>query len=355
MKNLEVFRKMTSCEKITITEMGFDTFGECNNFLLLMKDMKTLRFLEMDYYILDMFFDIAHRVKLLTENMKFINGYDWGFAKPKEEDEEIDMIIRDVWKIASSYRLSPEAKNKNEKVSNSLPVWYIMDEVGLSVNHNSENPNVTCLPFLYFKENIDKEMVCTPYNLMWPIQDLVEENFITRDHTLGQDEDAKKVKMGLDESCDLAYFEEAYNSFDSKMTELKNNQSNLFSNYNFGSSSKIAPSLRSDGSRLKIVTDDKIFKDLMKANARYDLVNDVEDADFCWFKEPIESYLTEETSDLIKSKMNNQFKISINSKSDLFETVQSVLGYTNWLPLGFKLDTQVKEFASFFLHNKTFG
>ena len=46
-----------------------------------------------------------------------------------------------------------------------------MDELGLSLTNSkdSEEENFKCVPFIHFKENIDKELEPMSYSLLFPI------------------------------------------------------------------------------------------------------------------------------------------------------------------------------------------
>lgn len=364
MKDHSIFNRLVNCERIKANGMAFDTFGQADRFIQICRDMNSLRFLEMDYYLLDLFWEIKERIKTLNPNIKYINGYDLGFAKPTEKDQEIDQTIKYIWKLANTYRLAQKTLTHDENTppsiqskQDSLPVWYIMDEVGLSINH-CKDPNFVCYPFIYFTENIDKEVVCTTYNLIWPIKDIANGDFITRNYTLGHEEQTKMAKEGVWENIPIEPFIEAHDSFTKKMKSKAQEQSALFDKYNFASHEKIPAIELKPGQKFKIVTDYKCIKENMpKTNSCYQIVEDLVDADMCYFAQPLKSYMTEEIKELIESKMVNQFpyEMAFTSKSKLSETVQDVLGYTKWLPLTFSLSTQIDEFVGEFIHNKTLG
>lgn len=90
MKDYKVFERCASVEKITAMGTGFDTFGEANEFMKLIRDMKSLKGLDIDPYYLDMFFDITKKLKELNPNIRYLNSYDIGYSKPTDTDQEID-------------------------------------------------------------------------------------------------------------------------------------------------------------------------------------------------------------------------------------------------------------------------
>lgn len=285
----------------------------------------------MDYYYMDMMWKIKDRIKTLNSNIKYINGYDIGYSEVKEVDDEIDNIIRNIWKISNNYRLAQEsANNTADNKQDSLPVWYIMDEVGLAITHD-EDPNFACVPFLHFTEDINKKLVCTTYNIMWPLKDIKAEEFITRDFTKGHLESTKNGKVGIWSTVEIAPFQNAYNEFSAKMKSLQSNQMSFLSNYSFANQNKLTPLTEE---KVKLVTDDKLFKESLANSNRYEIVEEVEDCEFCFFTTPLQNYLTEQTQDIILSKKINQFPFesSLSNNFSVTNIIQQTLGYTIWLP-----------------------
>lgn len=63
-----------------------------------------------------------------------------------------------------------------------------MDEFGSAIRH-SDNPNVRCVPFLFQPSNI-------MFSLIWPTEDLVSGQEITRDYLYGiTDETIRSCKL----------------------------------------------------------------------------------------------------------------------------------------------------------------
>ena len=58
----------------------------------------------------------------------------------------------------------------------SMPVYYMQDEVGSSVQH-SDSPNVRCVSFVYSPKNEEP----ISYNILWPVRDIDQSDAIYRD------------------------------------------------------------------------------------------------------------------------------------------------------------------------------
>lgn len=156
--NVDLLYQLPNVTHVKCYGTAFNSYGETNRFFSMIKAMKKLTHFEMDYYLLDLFWKIKDRIKILNSNLKYINGYSLGFSQPKEYDEETDIIVRDVWKVLGSYRIATTGNMVDKH-----PIFYIQDEVGNAIVH-SETPNVRCVPFLWFPFN-DPHKGCKTVNV----------------------------------------------------------------------------------------------------------------------------------------------------------------------------------------------
>jgi hypothetical protein len=122
-----------------------------------------------------------------------------------------------------------------------LPVWYIMDEVGLAMTHDSEDPNFACVPFLHFSQNVDDETVVTSYSLAWPLKNVAAEEMVKRNFTLENSGANQKAQTGLWVELDSSEFTDAYRALSCRMNETTKSQGQVLGNHNFSSVSKIEP------------------------------------------------------------------------------------------------------------------
>lgn len=204
-ENTAVMKSMKKCTLMVLYGENFQTMGECNEFLLMIKEMPSLTHLEMDYYLLDLFWKIKDSVKRLNPVIRYINGYDIGFSQPKEEDEDIDDIVKNVWKVAGTYRIATSNNQVDTK-----PVIYLQDEVGSALGH-SENPNVMSKPFMFFPQN-DPKGGCRTFNLIWPIRDIHPEEFLECNKLEGLSPEIQSVSQGIWDELEPDSFINAYQS-----------------------------------------------------------------------------------------------------------------------------------------------
>ena len=65
----------------------------------------------------------------------------------KQRDSMIETVLQTAWKYNGTYSIG----NEEASVEDSLPIWYLMDEVGTRIRHDDE-PSVAVAPF-YFAGN----------------------------------------------------------------------------------------------------------------------------------------------------------------------------------------------------------
>ena len=216
---------------------------------------------------------------------------------------------------------------------------------------------MACFPFVAMSLNIDKEVVPITYNLMWPIKDINAEDYVTRNFLLGTDEKNYKSMAGIWEETDVKIFETALENFNQIMEDKKLKQNEILCKYNFGSTDKLPKvEFSKDNTKFRIASDYKYFRENVK-DSRYEIVQDADNADMCWFNDNISNYLVGSAAEIILSKMRNQFELDnvFLNKEKFAENVQNILGHTKWIPLTFNLTTQMNEFVGEWLKNETYG
>lgn len=211
-ENTDVMKSMKKCTLMILNGESFKTMGECNEFLLMIKEMPKLTHLEMDYYLLDLFWKIKDSIKQLNPTLKYINGYDIGFGQPKEEDEDTDDIIKNIWKVVGTYRIATGGNQVD-----TLPIIYVQDEVGNAITH-SDDPNVMSMPFIFFPQNGPKGG-CRTFNLVWPLKDINVNDFITCNKLYALDEKVHSTKLGLWQEVDSDQFVDAYTKRQTQLSE----------------------------------------------------------------------------------------------------------------------------------------
>ena len=89
----------------------------------------------------------------------------------------MDSICSRIFRVAGCYRLASSIQ------LDETACWYVNDELGSCIAHN-DKPTVKLMPFLYAPNNkLDDQT--TSFTLLWPLQDINEGDFITKDYLNG--------------------------------------------------------------------------------------------------------------------------------------------------------------------------
>lgn len=89
-----------------------------------------------------------------------------------DKQELIERVMNEMWRYNQWFSLS------SQDVEERMPRWYIMDEVGLAINH-SDDANFRAVPFLHVPTGIS-------YTILFPIKDVAMGEEVTRDFAEGQ-------------------------------------------------------------------------------------------------------------------------------------------------------------------------
>lgn len=291
-----IFDRMQSVRTLKAQETFFDSFGEANRFIEMIRDMKNLERIEMDYYMLDMFWDIKDRIRKLNPTIKYINNYDLGYDKPKPVDEEVDFIIENLWKITHSYKLA-----HGENVD-SEPIYYVLDEVGSALGHE-EDPNCVTFPFIFFKHNKPGTEAIT-YNLIFPIKDIKADEFLNVNFVRGCPEELKGYRLAVWTKGDPQFYIDKFKEYEKTLSErLEGGQKVIEKMLLDLKSEKKQPSYLS-GKSIKVFTDCERVKKHLTDN-RFDLVEDLEHADLFFLVQNIKH---------VKDQLGDKYPL-LNSES----------------------------------------
>ena len=83
--------------KLVAKNTFFKIASEAQTFFEMLPRLSKLEDLEVDYYMLDMFWKIKKRMFGLCPRLKRINGYDLSFEIPTPDDEKIDRVVANLW------------------------------------------------------------------------------------------------------------------------------------------------------------------------------------------------------------------------------------------------------------------
>lgn len=311
-----VFDRMQNVRTLKARDTFFNSFGEANRFIEMIRDMKKLERIELDYYMLDLFWDIKDRIKNLNPTIRYISGYDLGYEKPKTLDEEVDSIIRDMWKITSSYKI---AQGENVDME---PVYYVLDEVGSALEH-SDDPNVASFPFIFFKDNKPDSEAKT-YNILVPIKDLKAGDFCTVNKLRNCADNLKAVRLGLWEKVDHMQFIDKYLAYKKDMESRREPGEKIIEQVLATHSSKTnkVPAL-SKNAPIKIFSDLEMFRNGLQ-DPSFELVTDPSQAEAFYLTKPIKYFKEAFGEDFFKNKYYNQFPFESTFANKLFlsETIK---------------------------------
>jgi tubulin--tyrosine ligase-like protein 12 len=265
-----LFDAMKKVRSLSARDTTFNSFGEANRFIEMIRDMKELERLEMDYYLLDLFWKIKERIKGLNPGIRYINGYDLGYDEPKELDEEVDFIIEHMWKITKSYKVVVGENIDRE------PIFYVLDEVGSAVSH-SVTPNFVSFPFIFFPENQNSPQSKT-YNLMYPIASVEEGEFITADYNVGVVSEMKDILIGVWDEIPFEELVKRYEGYSAENRAREEAGRKLVSGYLAKSQKEAKVASLGAEQKTKIFSDYEVLKKHL-SHPRLELVENVEEAD----------------------------------------------------------------------------
>jgi tubulin--tyrosine ligase-like protein 12 len=276
-----LFDRMQNVRTLIAKNTFFDSFGEANRFIEMIRDMKKLERIEMEYYMLDMFWDIKERIRTLNPTIRYINGYDLGYDKPKTLDEEVDFIVDNIWKITHSYKLS-QGDNIDAE-----PIYYVLDEVGSALTHHAE-PNCLCFPFIYFMNNEPGSEGIT-YNILYPIKDLQSGEYASTDFVKGCSPEIKNSRLGIWTEGDAQAFIDKYHAHEKKMQILQEEGEILVKETLAKHHTEKKVPIWEKSSSIKLYTDSEVIKKFLK-DSRYVLTSQLEEAEALFIIENIKHY-----------------------------------------------------------------
>jgi tubulin--tyrosine ligase-like protein 12 len=163
-----IFTQFKNCVSLNVTKNKIENI---NDFVDTISKMPKLRSLMIDYAYQQHIHEAFKQNKIT--NIKVVNQWYIHLSTPSLAELTATEICRRLWEYMETYKLS------NQHVS----LWYLMDQLGLSIQHN-DSPNVKIAPFFYYDTQ-------ETYTLLWPIQDIQAGQEVQRDYLHGL-QDAKK-------------------------------------------------------------------------------------------------------------------------------------------------------------------
>lgn len=229
-------------------------------------------------------------------------------------------------------------------IEDSLPLWYVMDELGSAILH-SDDANFRIIPFIHTSDQVT-------YSLLFPIKDVTEGDQVTRDYAEGIVENRD---LALLPWRDIDFSDESFVQQEPEISYFL--QGRL--EESLPDSTAIVPVI--DCNRPLKVFSDYEFVNKYLDDPSFEVLGEdgkSEDADVLWFTRHFKGF-----SELSKSYPNafvNQFPFeNVVTIKDLLAVVcrrsinqhhdaESLNTFPSWLPTTYNLKTELKEFVSYF-------
>ncbi|KAL1427951.1 hypothetical protein MTO96_017070 [Rhipicephalus appendiculatus] len=97
-----------------------------------------------------------------------------GYTLGQEQPDLVEAVFERMWKYNQTYSIAGPLATTED----SVPVWYVMDEFGSSIQHESSQPSFRCVPFCQLPQR-------EAYSVLFPIRDLACGDEVTRDYAEG--------------------------------------------------------------------------------------------------------------------------------------------------------------------------
>lgn len=244
-----------------------------------------------------------------------------------------EQIFSNMWPFCFSYSIANASKTED-----CLPIWYIMDEIGSALIHNEE-PNCRIVPFYFSNEQIS-------YSLLFPIEDIQQEEFLYRDFAEGvQNEQDKDVLLLPWKTSDIKY------------SLIPNRPTSEY--FLEGHVRESLPNLgclkRCDhiqSKKMKVFAQYSLVREYLSSDL-FQLVEDKVEADIWWLTEHFKNF--EELSES-PGKFINQFPfeyvitikdlLSITCRNENEKNIENF--WPSWMPITYNLKTELGNFVAFY-------
>lgn len=242
-----------------------------------------------------------------------------------QKGDLIDRIFECSWKFNNMYTIGNASS-----VEDKLPVWYIMDEIGISILHN-DNPNCRIVPFYYANEQIT-------YSLLFPIEDIEETDLIFRDFAEGTTDPERRSAILL------PWVPKSFKQYSTKPPMPG-------PDYFLAGHIRESLPILSNLSNKEITWTLKVFSQYSLVNEhltddKFIIVENEDDADVKWLTEHFKDF---ETLSKSPEKFVNQFPFEyVLTVKDLLSITCRRKNSEKWLPMTYNLLTEITNFVSYF-------
>lgn len=124
-------KEFPNVDQIIARDTFFETLKQANQFLEMMKSLPKLTSLELEYYMLDLFWKIKDKILTHYPKFKTINGYHLGYSQPSELDLKLDRILENLWRTCGWFSF---------QVPETGMTMYSLDEKSMTQKGISHSP-----------------------------------------------------------------------------------------------------------------------------------------------------------------------------------------------------------------------
>lgn len=252
-----------------------------------------------------------------------------------DDDQLVDNIFDLIWKYAQSYSLNAE----NISTEDSIPIWYVMDELGSGIQH-SDTPNFRCVPFIHLPEGIT-------YSLLYPLKNVKAGEIITRNYieNLSENEQHRKAML-------LPW--QKFSNFSDDMTQIEPGPEYFLSGHIEESLPTPIAARENFNEKMCVYSEYSRINEHL-THPRFEIVDNETTADILWFTRHFKLY--KEFSEHSPQKFINQFPFeNVLTIKDLVcivarrkATRQNTIDDSpRWLPKTFNLNSELVKFVSYY-------
>lgn len=273
-----------------------------------------------------------------------------GYTLGQEQPELVDAVFEHMWRYNQTYSIAgPMATTED-----SVPVWYVMDEFGSSIQHDSRSPSFRCVPFYQLPQR-------EAYSILFPIRDVACGGEVTRDYGEGPPCDplTRAALLIPWEPCDLTHVDCGPPA--PRLDFLRSGRKEE-TEPDPGAAVMDVPRHR----KLRVYSDYGQVRQCL-THPSFELVDEEKDADVLWLNYHFKQY--RELSCENPSKRVNQFPFEhVLTVKDLLALVcrrgceeaplvdpDSLSSRPPWLPTTYNLQTELPHFVSYYQQRQKRG
>jgi len=286
------------------------------------------------------------------ENETFDAGDHVGLFQAEDEEGQdadeskdcfIDAVLTAAWRFNETYNIG----NQEASVEDSLPIWYLMDELGSRIRH-SDDPSVGMAPLFYAGKGF-------AFSVVWLLKDLAHMDEICRDFFPAVRDEKQRGLLLLPwrpfdatlaspqpKPVEKAFFLSSRNNEALPLVDVtvclpEDRKIKVFSEYEFVNSHLTHP--------------------------RFEITETPAEADILWLRGHVKDYKE------YSHQMVNQFPYEhVLTVKDLLAIVSrrsakdgiildeaTMTSFPSWLPLTYNLNTELDSFVSCFQRREKLG